>query len=328
MTAPFSLRRRQGVIALGAAALGGAARLASAQDARPIQIIVGYSPGGGSDVLARVLADALAKSGGRTAIVRNVAGAGGQIAASTLLREGADGNTILAINHPDLYLAAARNPPPFKAADFQPIMIDVQDPRILLVKRDSDIDSFATFVDRARAQPGKLSVSVTAAGGQELFAKWLFARLGLDVILVGYKGGAEAGNALLAGDVTANVGDDFARMNLRPQTRALLVASQQKSPRWPEAATLVGALAPYNIVPPSADFLSRWGLYVVPSALKSANPEAYRALQQTLLKARAAPEFQAYVAKSRLDDLSIGKPGEPYEPALAADLVEMSKIVK
>lgn len=299
---------------------------AQAQNTRPLQVIVGYPPGGGTDALARVLGEAITKTTGRAVVVRNVPGAGGQIAASTLLREAADGSAVLAINHPDLLLAAARANAGFKAADFQVIAVDMQDPRILLVKAGSEFDTFASFVARAKAQPGKLAVSVTAGSAQELFAKWLLDKLALDVTVVGYKGGAEASNALLAGDVAASVGDDFARFNLRSMTRALFVGAQNKSPRWPEAPTLAAALAPLGVAPPTPDFLSRYGIYVVPAAFKAKDPAAYAKLQQTLLQARASAEFQDYVARSKLQDLSIGKRGEDFEATFAADGAEIAKI--
>jgi tripartite-type tricarboxylate transporter receptor subunit TctC len=290
------------------------------------QIIVGYPPGGGSDVLARVLGDSLARLLGRSVIVKNVPGAGGQIAATSLLRDGDDGQSILAINHPDLFMAVERSAGALKAADFQVIMVDVQDPRVLLVKADSPIDSFATFVKRAKEKPGQLAVSVTAASAQELFAKWLFGKLDLDVTIVGYKGGAEAANALISDVVVANLGDDVGRLGMRSLTKALFVGSQKKSPRWPEAPTLTAALAPLGIAPPTANFLSRYGVYVVPSALKSKGLAAYQKLQQALLRARVTPEFESYIAKSQLGDLSIGKPGEDFESAFAADMVEVRKI--
>jgi tripartite-type tricarboxylate transporter receptor subunit TctC len=290
------------------------------------QIIVGYPPGGGSDVLARVLGEPLARLLGRSVVVKNIPGASGQIAATTLLRDGSDGQSILAINHPDLLMAVERSAGALKAADFQVIVVDVQDPRVFLVKADSPIDSFATFVARAKAEPGKLVVSVTAGSAQELFAKWLFNALGLDVIVVGYKGGAESSNALLTDVAVGSIGDDFARMNMRSLAKALFVGAQAKSPRWPEAPTLAAALAPFGITPPTANFLSRYGVYVVPAALKAKDSTAYLKMQQTLLQARASPEFQNYIAKSQLEDLSIGKPGEDFESAFSADMNEIRKI--
>jgi tripartite-type tricarboxylate transporter receptor subunit TctC len=324
-TITSTTRRRAlaGMALLPALALG-SARSAVAQSA--FQIIVGYPPGGGSDVLARVLGEPLARLLGRPVVVKNVPGASGQIAATTLLRDGSDGQSILAINHPDLFMAVERSAGALKAADFQVAMVDVQDPRVFLVKADSPIDSFAAFAARAKAEPGKLVVSVTAGSAQELFAKWLFNALGLDVIVVGYKGGAESSNALLTDVVTGSIGDDFARMNMRSLTKALFVGAQEKSPRWPEAPTLAAALAPFGLTPPSANFLSRYGVYVVPAALKAKDSAAYLKLQQALLQARASPEFQNYITKSQLGDLSIGKPGEDFESAFAADMNEIRKI--
>lgn len=299
---------------------------AHAQDTKPLQIIVGYSPGGGSDALARVLADAITRLNGRTVVVKNIAGAGGQIAATTLLREGGDGSVVLAINQPDLQMAVQRDPAALKASDFQIIMADVRDPRVMLVKRESDLASFAALVERARAQPGKLAVSVTAGSGQELFAKWLFGRLGIEVTVAGYRGGADAANALLTGDVQATIGDDYSRLNLRDATRALVVGAGGTSPRWPEAPTLSAALAPFGIVPPSPDFLSRYGVYVVPAAVKTARPAAYAELQRILLAARNTREFADYIARNKLEDLSIGKSGEAFASALDADLAEIATI--
>jgi tripartite-type tricarboxylate transporter receptor subunit TctC len=321
------MTRRQalaGAALLPALAVTG--RSALAYDNRTFQIIVGYPPGGGSDVLARVLSEPLGKTIDRSVVVKNVPGASGQIAATSLLRDGGDGLSILAINHPDLFMAVERSAGALKAEDFQVIMVDVRDPRVLLVKADSQIDSFATFVARAKAEPGRLAVSVTAASAQELFAKWLFNALGLDVTIVGYKGGAEAANALLSEVVVANVGDDVGRMNMRSMTKALFVGAQAKSPRWPEAPTLTTALAAFGVALPSADFLSRYGVYVVPAALKVKEPAAYARMQQALLHARTSPAFQDYIAKLQMGDLSIGKPGEDFERAFAAEMNEIRKM--
>jgi len=322
-----TLRRRVAPAGLAVAALALAAA-AFAQDypARPVQIIVGYTPGGGTDVLARVIAPPLAKLLGQNVIVRNQPGAGGQIAASALLREGGEGLALLALNHPDLPLSIALGNAPYQGADFQVIMVDVRDPRVLLVAKGSDLNTFADFVARAKAQPGKHAISVAQGSAQELFARWLVGRLGLDVAVVGYKGGSDAANAMLANDVTANLGDDYARLNIRSRAKALFIASQEKSPRWPEGQPLTAALAPYGITLPSPDFLARYGIYVVPAAFKKRFPAAYAKLQQALLQARDSAEFRDYIAKNGLQDLRIGKPGEELDRAFAADMAEIEKI--
>lgn len=299
---------------------------AQAYPGRPVQILVGYGPGGGTDIMARVLAGPLAKQLGQPVVVRNLPGAGGQIAATALLNEGGDGHAILALNHPDLLMTVDAGNAPYKAADFQVVMVDVKDPRVLLVANGSDIRSFADFVAAAKKEPGKLAISYAQGSAQELFAQWLVARLGVDVLLVPYKGGAPAANAMLSGEVTANLGDDFGRVNLRDRVRALFVAAQDRSKRWPEAPTLTAALAPFGIVPPSPNFLARYGIYVVPASFKLNHPANYATLQKALLQARQDPEFRAYLAKNEMQDLSIGKPGEDFEAAFAADMAALRKL--
>jgi tripartite-type tricarboxylate transporter receptor subunit TctC len=302
------------------------ATAAEPQATGPVQILVAYAPGGGTDTLARILAGPLSKILGRPVTVQNLPGGGGQVAATTLLRDGADGSAILATNEPDLFMSTVFNKPPYKSADFQTIMVDVQDPRVFLVQKSSELQSFADFVTRARAEPGKLAVAVAQGSAQELFAKWLFGKLGLQIRIVGYPGGGNAANALLAGDVVATVGDDFARLNVRDKSRALFVAAAAQSPRWPEAPLLAEVLAPSGITLPSKDFFARYGVYVVSAAFKATHPEAYGKLQEALIQARSTSEFQGYLDKNAIQDLSIGKPGEALENTFASGFAEIAKL--
>jgi putative tricarboxylic transport membrane protein len=242
------------------------------------------------------------------------------------MRDGTEGLAILATNEPDLFMSTVFSRPPYKSGDLQSIMVDVVDPRIMLVKKDADINTFKDFVERAKAQPGKLAVSVAQGSAQELFAKWLFSKLGLQVRTVGYEGGGPAANAMLAGDVTAAIGDDSARLNIRSQTKALFVGAKTKSPRWPEAPTLEEAVTPYGLKLPSADFLARHGVYVVPTAFKTKYPAAYAKLQKALIEARGSPEFKAFFERNALNDLSIGKTGEALQASFEADFAEIPKL--
>jgi|EndMetStandDraft_5_1072996.scaffolds.fasta_scaffold00413_5 tripartite-type tricarboxylate transporter receptor subunit TctC len=292
----------------------------------PVQILVAYAPGGGTDTLARILAVPLATVLNRPVTVQNLPGGGGQVAATTLLRDGADGSAILATNEPDLIMSTVFNKAPYKAADFQAIMVDVRDPRVMLVQKSSELNSFSDFVSRAKAEPGKLAVAVAQGSAQELLAKWLFGKLGLQIRVVGYPGGGNAANALLAGDVVAAIGDDFARLNVRDKTKALFVGAADKSPRWPEAATLAEALAPHGVTLPAKDFLARYGVYVVSTAFKAKHPEAYAALQKALLEARETPEFKSYIAKNAIEDLSVGRPGEALQADFEKSFAEIAKL--
>jgi tripartite-type tricarboxylate transporter receptor subunit TctC len=330
MSRGFQCSRREFGVGLAASlAVGaGAAGRAAAQDypGGPVQIAVAYGPGGGTDTFARVLAPSLARILNRPVTVQNLPGGGGQVAATTVLRDGGDGLTILATNEPDLSMSTVFNKPPYKISDFQVVMVDVVDPRVMLVQAGSDIASFGDFVARAKAAPRKLAVSVAQGSAQETFAKWLFEKLDIQVRLVGYNGGGPSANALLAGDVTATIGDDFARLNIRDKSKALFVGAPAKSPRWPEAPTLTDALAPLGVTPPSQSFLARYGVYVVPSAFKAKYPAAYARLQKAMLEARETPEFQKHIATLKIADLSVGRPGEEFATAFASDLTAITNL--
>jgi tripartite-type tricarboxylate transporter receptor subunit TctC len=325
----LSINRRGFTCAMGAAIAAAAIpRISLAQRDAPLQIIVGYSPGGSTDNFARLLSAPLQGALGRNVIVRNQPGAGGQIAAAALLRDGTDGSAILAINQPDLNLAIARGNAGFKASDFRIIMADLHEPRVFLVKSESGIPNFIKFVEQARSKPGMLSISVAGGTAQEVMAKWLIDKLKIDVVVVNYKGGAEAVTALLAGDVTANLGDDFVRSSLRSRTTALFIGSDKKSPRWPEAETLQSQLKTLGVAMPSPEFLGRYGVYAVSAAFAQKNPKGYQELQQAVLKARNGKVFSDYIKANKLADLSLGVAGEQYEPVFAAEMQEIERIAK
>ena len=329
MSICFRPSRRQLILGLATSVAAPAlVRTSFANDypSGPVQILVAYGPGGGTDTLARMLAPSLSKILSRPVTVQNLPGGGGQVAATTLLRDGGDGHAVLATNEPDLSISAVFNKAPYKRSDFQVVVVDVVDPRVMLVQKESAITSFADFVARAQAEPGKLAVSVAQGSAQEVYAKWLFGKLGLQVRLVGYNGGAPAANALLAGDVIATIGDDFARVNIRDKARCLFVGAEKQSPRWPEAPTLTTALAPQGISPPSPSFMARYGVYVVPAAFKAKHAASYAKLQRAVQQARETPEFQNYITASKLDDLSRGKPGEEYDAAFESDLTAISRL--
>lgn len=329
----FSRMRRKllaGLVGVSAVTLSVAAITADARAQGyangPVQIIVSYGAGGGTDRLARLLAEPLSAELGVPVTVQNMPGAGGQVAAAAMLREKPDGQIIWAGNQPDLYMGPVIEGAPYKVEDLQVIMVDLIDPRVMLVQADSDIETLADFVEKAKAEPGKLAVSVSQGSAQELFAKWLFGELGIDVRLVGYQGGSKSANALVAGEVVATIGDDFARTNLRDQTKALLVAAEQESPRWPEAQTLVAALEPFDIAPPRPDFLARFGVYAVPAQFKAQHAGAYAKLQAAMLKARESEVFSGYISENGLTDLSIGKPGEQYSDAFDSSISAAAKL--
>ena len=292
----------------------------------PIQVLVAFAAGGGTDTLARLLAPQLSILLGQPVTVQNLPGGGGQVAATALLRDGATGLAILATNEPDLFMTTVFNEPGYKAEDFHTIMVDLYDPRVMLVQPSSPFATLEDFITEAKAAPGTLTVGTTQGNAQELFAKWLFQELEIDVRLVGYPGGGAAANAMIAGDVTAAIGDDFARFNIRDQAKALFVAGENASPRWSEAQTLADAVAAHGVELPAPDFLARYGVYVISAAFHDSNPEGYAKLQQALVDAWQSDAFQAYLDTNGLQDLARGLPGEELAATFAGDFEQIAKM--
>jgi tripartite-type tricarboxylate transporter receptor subunit TctC len=310
------------------AGLASGTTLAADYPRGPVHFVVGYSAGGGTDRMARLLAAPLEEILGKPVTVENVPGAGGQVAAAAVLRSPADGHTILAVNQPDLHMSIALGAAPYSTSDFTTIMVDIFDPRILLVPKDSPYQTFDAFVKKAKEAPGTLTVSATQGGAQEAFAKWLFKALDIEVRMVGYKGGSEAATAMIGGQVDATVGDDAARFNIRDESRALILGSPVPSPRWPEAPTMAEALKTYGVTPPTDSFLARYGVYVVRSDFKKNHPADFAKLQEALIEARRSDAFRELLEKQNIADLSVAESGEGYDDIFEKNMTVLKETLE
>lgn len=287
---------------------------------RPVQLVVSYGAGGGTDRQARLMATYMEKALGSPVVVQNMPGAGGQVALTALLREAADGYMIVATNEPDMSMTVALRGAPYAREDLEVLAVDIIDPRILMVREDAPFETFDDFVTEAKANPGTLSIAINSGGAQEQFALWLFKELGLDINIIGYKSGGETTSAVLGGHVTGTIGDDFGRFNVRDQAKALMVGLANPSPRWPEAVTLTEALKPYGITPPTPSFLARHMVYVVPTALRQEHPERFEKLQAAITSLATNEEYQAFIEQQGATDLSQMAPGGDFRPAFKASL--------
>jgi tripartite-type tricarboxylate transporter receptor subunit TctC len=280
---------------------------------RDITVVVAFGAGGGTDRQTRIMAQHLQSVLGVNVNVQNAPGGGGQVGALTVLREEPDGYTILSTNDPDHSMTIALQNAPYSGDDWEILAVDIYDPRLIVVAKDSPYQTWASFVEAARANPGTLSVSAVAGGAQDLFGRWIMNMFDLDVNHVGYPSGGEAGSAVLGGHVTANIGDDFSRLNMRDDVRGLLLGSPNASPRWPEATLVVDALAAEGLEAPTPDFLARYHFYAVPAAMREQHPENFQKLKDAIISIREIPEYKEFIATGGVEDLSIMEPGEKYE---------------
>ncbi|WP_423766633.1 tripartite tricarboxylate transporter substrate binding protein [Cupriavidus necator] len=199
---------------VGALAPASAQAQAAAWPNRPIEMIVAYAPGGGTDLVARLLARHLEKELGTTIVVQNKPGAGGAIGFAELARATPDGYTIGFINTPNLLTIPIERKTTFTWRSYDLIGNLVDDPGAFTVNQSSSIDSLATLVKYAKANPGAVTVGTTGVGSDDHLAMLLFEKAaGVKMTHVGYKGAGEVRGALAGQQITIgaiNVGEALA----------------------------------------------------------------------------------------------------------------------
>jgi tripartite-type tricarboxylate transporter receptor subunit TctC len=208
---------------------------------RPVRFIVGFTPGGGVDINARLLAIKLSEQLGQQVVVENKPGAGTNIANEYVAKSAADGYTLLfnsaafAVN-----LALYRNPP-YALRDFAPVSVFSESVNLLVVSASLPARTLQDLVAMARERPGSLNYSSAGAGTTQHMAAELFKlKSGTDIVHVPYKGSAPALTALIAGEVQLSFSNTVAiNQHVRGgRLRALAVAGARRTDLMPEVPTM------------------------------------------------------------------------------------------
>lgn len=190
-----------GIVA-ATAVLTAPAHAADAYPSKPVRIVIGFAPGGNTDIFGRLFAAHLQKTLGQPVIVENRPGAATMLAAQHVATSPADGYTIClcVTNVATNRFAYAKVP--YTMADFSPVALMFQSVTGLTVPSDSPFDSVESLVKFARGNPGKLTYSTTGAGGATHLVGALFAaNAGIQAVPVHYKGAAPAAMAILGKEV-------------------------------------------------------------------------------------------------------------------------------
>lgn len=228
------------------AALAFAAIPASAQSYpdRPVRLIVPYAAGGGTDAIARLVAQAVAEKLGQPMVIENNGTAGGNVASQIASAAVPDGYTVLMANQGPMVV----NPHLFKSLKldplqaFDPVTLITSAPLVLVVSAKSRFNDVAELLAYAKAHPGKLSYSSAGNGSASHLAVIMLAQVaGLDVAHVPYRGASPALNDLISGQV------DFMITTLPSVTgqidgkivRTLAVTSKTRVKRLPDVPTFV-----------------------------------------------------------------------------------------
>src|SRR6266571_1044126 len=316
---PSPIGKYLGLIAFTAIAVASA----SAQEdpskypTRPIHIIVGFTAGGGNDIIARIFGQKLSESLGQPVIIENKPGGGAIVATEYVAKSAPDGYTLLvgasgmAIN-PAVYAKL----PYDSVRDFVAVSELASFPLILIVNPSSPIKSVAELVAYAKANPDKTNYSSSSASFQlvtELFKQ----RTGAPMQVIPYKGANDSVMAVISGQVTATIADAGPALSqvLGGQARALAVAAPKRMEELPDVPTLKEAGADVDAVLFSGLFLLQDPPRTIVTKIEG---EIMRIARLADVTARLKP----------LGILPVGNSSEEFGRILASDIARWAEVAR
>lgn len=296
---PKSNTRRQLLRAIPAAMLAGAAAIAAlpgaagaaTYPAQPIRMIVAYAPGGGTDIIARVLARYMEKYLGNDAkiVVENKPGAGGGIGFSMLASAPPDGYTIGFINTPNVLTSPIERKTSFTWQSFDLLGNIIDDPDNFSVHSDSPIKSLAELAVYAKANPGAVSYGTTGIGSDDHLAALMFERAaGVKMNHIPFKGAAEVQQAIASKHIMVaamNIGEAMQYQKGGTPLRNLGQMSVARTTLAPNLPTFKEQ--GYDIVMASLRGVA---------APKGLPPAVHDALVKAIERSVQDPQFQAQAA--------------------------------
>ncbi|MDB5808947.1 MAG: hypothetical protein JWN94_1069 [Betaproteobacteria bacterium] len=293
---------------------------AQSYPAKPIRFIVPFAPGGGSDIIARILSPHLGTLLGQQIIIDNRPGAGTIIGAEVAAHAPADGYTLflgitgtMAIN-PSMYRKLPYDP----VRDFAPIALVGTGPNVLVVHPALPAHSIKELIAMAKAHPGKLSYASAGTGGAPHLAGELFKSMaGVDMVHIPYKGAAPATVDLLAGQVQvmfAGMGAalPFIKSN---RLRALGVAGSKRSRALPAVPAIAEVLKVFEA--------STWFAVYAPAG---APPAVISQLNAALAKVVALPDVEQQMTAQGYEPL-FSTPDE-LKTYTASEIAKWAKVIR
>lgn len=286
---------------------------------RPVRIIVPTAPGGGADLVGRVLAQKLTRTFGQSFVVDNRGGAGTTLGTDLAAKSPADGHTLV-LEHVSLAFNVSyyRHLPYDTRRDFAPIALVASQPYIVVVHPSLPVKSVAELIAYARATPTAVSAATLGSATTQHLAAALFNSMAkTDILLVPYKGSAPGMNDLLAGQVQL-------MFNAMPSTlahfkggqlRALGITSLKRSPLAPEVPTVAETLPGFEI--------STWYGVLAPVG----TPESViQKLNQEIVKAAQLPDVRKKLMDMGLD-LQLSS-SQVFGELLKAETVKWAEVIR
>ncbi len=285
---------------------------------KPVRIIVGYSAGGGNDLIVRVMAPRLSEGLGQPIIIENKPGAQAIIACEYVAKASPDGYTLLmgptgpmAMN-PATYSKLPYSP----QRDFAPISQIGEFPLIVAVGASLPVRSVKELIEYAKTNPTKVNYAASAAAFQiatELFKQ----RTGTDFVHIPYKGSGESVQAVIAGQVTMTIVDPPPVSGpLRAGTaRGLAITSAQRHPSWPDLPTLAEQGIDVEV--------GLWTAFFAPARTP---PAIVARLQKEVARVVRLPDVREGLARLGVDP--VGGSSEELGRVLARDIEKWTAVAR
>ena len=312
---------RAALIAVVALALASGALAQGTYPSRPVSMVVGFAPGGGTDTVARILAKTVGDALGQQIVVENKAGAGGNIATDYVAHAAPDGHTLLLGNVGSLTVAPhiVANLPYDPLRDFAPISMAVVFANVIVVQASLPAQTLPEFVKLAREKPGTITYGSSGIGGAgHLAGELLKDAAKIDIVHVPYKGGGPAMQGMLGGQIHAYFAAPASIVgHLKSgRARALATTGSKRAQLLPDVPTVAESGYPgYEAM--------NWYAYVAPA---KTSKDIIDRLNREIVKALAAPDVVALLEKQGMEPSS----SSPEELAryIAREYETWGKIVK
>ncbi len=287
---------------------------------KPIKMVIGYAPGGGSDIMGRLMAQQITEATGQPVVVENRAGAAQNVAIEYFIKQPADGYTVflssaaLGVN---VSLYPKLNYDPVK--DLVPSAVFATSPNLLLVHPSFPARNAREFIAVAKKNPGKLNFSSSGSGStQHLSGEMLKLMLGVDMTHIPYKGSAPSMTALASGEVDFSFNNIPASQPLMTpgRIRALAITGAKRSSLLPELPTMVEGGLPGFVT-------ETWYGVLFPAGTPE---ELVNAMNAIVVKAVQKEDFRARLAQLGADPLAENP--DYFRRMLAAEIERWGKVVR
>lgn len=310
---------------IGAAILAGAVGIfsgnAQAFPDKPVQLVVPFSPGGGTDVLARLVGQKLSKELGTEVVIDNRSGAGGTIGTSYVAHAKPDGHTVLIFNAlphtaaPNLYEGLDYDP----VEDFDPVGSFGVSPYVLVVNPEFPAQDFNSFVELVQSAPGTYNYASAGVGSStHLAMELLKSEAGLEIVHIPYNGSGPALNDVVAGTVPV------AFDSILPVTELakgglltpIAISSEQRSERFPDMPTFD------ELGLEDLDLAGNWGL-AVPAGTPS---DVVAVLSEALEATISDPDLSAKLKAQGITPV-VSSP-EEFEATIKSESLKWARLIE